>query len=341
MLYKNFEIHGCAQILDGKNGGIVIRRVPENVYNALETDDARRMCRISTGIELRFVIESGDAILKIKTLGGIGGFQIFRGSIQGAWFDSGYITDKITEITIKKSENSETLKRIADEFHQPFSPEVVRVIIDAGEFEIFVIDGDIRPPKTEEMPKRMLLAYGSSITHDLGGGAEQGWLAQVGYNLGVDTRNLGIAGHCRMEKEMIDYIADEGKKGNWDMAIISMGVNVLDWQKDKIAQKVSYAIEKIAKENPDKPIFAVSPIYCWDDYKDGKQSALWRNEIKKAVDNCGQNNVTYIKGLDLVENMSFISADEVHPGVYGIQEIAKNMTKIISERVVKNEKNQQ
>ena len=67
----------------------------------------------------------------------------------------------------------------------------------------------------------------------------------------------------------------------------------------------------------------------------------WRNEIKKAVDNCGQNNVTYIKGLDLVENMSFISADKVHPGVYGIQEIAKNMTKIISERVVKNEKNQQ
>lgn len=66
MLYKNFEIHGCAQILNGENGGVVIRRVPENVYNALETDEARRMCRISTGIEIRFAIESGDAVLKIK-----------------------------------------------------------------------------------------------------------------------------------------------------------------------------------------------------------------------------------------------------------------------------------
>lgn len=165
-----------------------------------------------------------------------------------------------------------------------------------------------------------------------GGGAEQGWLAQVGYNLGMDTRNLGIAGHCRMEKEMIDYISDEGKKGNWDMAIISMGVNVMYWEREKIIPRIKYAIEKIAKDNPYKPIFAVSPIYCWDDYKDGKQSAIWRNEIKKAVDNCGQNNVTYIKGLDLVGNMSFISADEVHPGVYGIQEIAKNMTGLISEK---------
>lgn len=173
MLYKNFEIHGCAQILNGENGGVVIRRVPENVYNALETDEARRMCRISTGIEIRFAIESGDAVLKIKNLEGIGRFQVFRGSIQGAWFDSGYITEEITEIKIKKSENTEILKRIANEFNQPFSPEVVRVIIHTREFEIFGIDGDIRPPKTEEMPKRTLLAYGSSITHDLGGGEEQ------------------------------------------------------------------------------------------------------------------------------------------------------------------------
>lgn len=74
MLYKNFEIHGCAQILNGENGGVVIRCVPENVYNALETDEARRMCRISTGIEIRFAIESGDAVLKIKNLEGIGRF---------------------------------------------------------------------------------------------------------------------------------------------------------------------------------------------------------------------------------------------------------------------------
>ncbi len=129
-------------------------------------------------------IASGDAVLKIKNLEGIGRFQVFRGSIQGAWFDSGYITEEITEIKIKKSENTEILKRIANEFNQPFSPEVVRVIIHTREFEIFGIDGDIRPQKTEEMPKHTLLAYGSSITHDLGGGAEQGWLAQVGYNLG-------------------------------------------------------------------------------------------------------------------------------------------------------------
>lgn len=48
------------------------------------------------------------------------------------------------------------------------------MIIHTREFEIFGIDGDIRPPKTEEMPKRTLLAYGSSITHDLGGRSRTG-----------------------------------------------------------------------------------------------------------------------------------------------------------------------
>lgn len=333
MIYNNCEIHGIEQIIPIENGGITIRRVPENVYNALETDDARRICRISTGVELRFVIQSDAAHIKLKTLSGIGSYQIFRGSIQGAWFDSGYFTDSATDIEIKKSENIDVLKRVTADFNYPFSPEVIRVIIHASEFEISGISGEIRPPKASELPQKTLLAYGSSITHDMGGGASQGWLAQVGYNLKVDTRNLGIAGHCRMEKEMVDYIAEEGKKGNWNMAIISMGVNVLYWETEKIIPRVTYTIETIAKENPDKPIFAVSPIYTSEDYRGIAQPSIWRNEVKSAVEKLGLDNITYINGLELAGNMSFISADEVHPSVFGIQEIAKNMTRIISERI--------
>lgn len=333
MFYENCEIHGVEQILPGNNGGIVTRRVPEKAYNALETDDARRMCRISTGVELRFVMESETVHIKIKADSGKGGYQIFRGSIQGAWFDSGYFNDSITDIEIKKSEEIDILKRITTEFNHPFSPEVIRVIIHTSEFEIIDISGEIRPPQKDEVPQKTLFAYGSSITHEIGGGAEQGWLAQVGYNLQMDTRNLGIAGHCRMEKEIVDYIADEGKKGNWDMAIISMGVNVLGWEKEKIVQKVTYTIDKIAKENADKLIFAVSPIYCWDDYNVGKQSALWRDQIENIVKYCNYPNVTYINGLDLIGNMSFISADQVHPSIYGIKKIAENMTRYITKRV--------
>ncbi len=332
MIYNNYEIHGAEQVLPGDGGGFVTRRVPENVYNALETDDARRMCRISTGIELRFVMLGDETKLRIRTLGGIGGYQIFHGSIQGAWFESGFITEESGEIVIKKPENLKTLEKIAKKFKQPFSADVVRVIIHASEFEILGLDGDIRPPKPEELPKKMLFAYGSSITHDMGGGAAQGWLAHVGNKLGVDTRNLGIAGHCRMETEMIDFIADEGKKGHWDAAIISMGVNVLYWEREKIEKKVKYAIEKIANENSDKPVFAVSLIYTSQDFSGEEQPKIWREEIEKAVRASDCPNVTYVDGLSLVGDISFISADEVHPGVYGIEELAKNMTEIIDKK---------
>lgn len=40
-------------------------------------------------------------------------------------------------------------------------------------------------------------------------------------------------------------------------------------------------------------------------------------------------NVTYINGLDLLGDMSLMSADEVHPNIYGVAQIAERITKIV------------
>ena len=42
-------------------------------------------------------------------------------------------------------------------------------------------------------------------------------------------------------------------------------------------------------------------------------------------------NVTYINGLELLGDMSLISADEVHPNIYGVQQIAERLTRRLKE----------
>ena len=59
--------------------------------------------------------------------------------------------------------------------------------------------------------------------------------------------------------------------------------------------------------------------------------------IEQEVKKLNYSNVTYINGLDLLCDMSLISADEVHPNIYGVAQIAERITKIIKKQEVVNE----
>ena len=174
------------------------------------------------------------------------------------------------------------------------------------------------------------MAYGSSITHGSNAlDASHMWTAVLAHNLNMDMINLGMAGNCFMEKAMIDYIADEGVNGNWDILTLGLGINALDWDEEKINERVYYAVQKTASENPKKSIFVISPLYCCDDFNGGGKAAKWRRLIEANVKKLNLKNVRYINGLDLIGDMSFISADEVHPNIYGAAQIAERLTGII------------
>ena len=132
-----------------------------------------------------------------------------------------------------------------------------------------------------------------------------------------------------MEPEMVDYIAGEGEKGTWDIAVLELGINVLGWEKEKIYERVENVLRQIAGRNNDKKIFVISPFYCNDDYKNGGHAEKWRGCIEEVVRKENYDNVTYINGIDLLGDMSLISADEVHPNIYGVAGIAEKLTRII------------
>lgn len=341
MIYKNMEVHNVAQLVPCKEGNSVSwLRIPKKVQDSMENESGKKMGCNATGVELRFVMKSDKVTLCLEAEtdeGLLNTFHIFHGGIQGGWQDHElrkYVGDKRCDFVISKASNNAQLKRIAAEAGQSWDPEVIRVIFDRGYFKIVDIIGEVEPPQKEQKPQKTILAYGSSITHGSNSiDASHSWVSVLAHNLNMDQRNLGMAGSCAMEPEFVNYIAEEGEKGNWDIATLELGINVLNWEDNKIRERVTNTIRQIAGRNPQKPIFVISPFYCFDDFNKVGKAENWRKIISEVVAKENFSNVTLFNGLDLLGDMSLISADEVHPNIYGVQQIATRITELIKKHI--------
>lgn len=341
MIYKNMEIHNAAELKE-LDHGVTWLRVPAKACGNLELDLERNTVSNSTGVELRFIMKSDKAVIYIQSMDSpemdvLSVAHVYRGGIQGGWEDhevNKYVGHEKTALVIKKSENLEVLKRMTEEAGLDWDPEVVRVIFDRGHYRIIDVVGDIEPPRREQTPSRTLLSYGSSITHGSNSlDASHAWVSVLAHRLNMDSRNLGMAGSCAMEPEMIDYIAEEGEKGKWDLATLELGINVLAWEENKIHERVTNTIRQVAGRNPEKPVILISPFYCGEDFKDGNKAKKWRKIISQIVSKENFENVHFIDGIELLGDMSLISADEVHPNIYGVQQIAERLFAFIKNSI--------
>jgi len=340
MIYKNAYIHNVADIEIDNDGSMMWYRMPKNLMDKFDIENAKKMNVGSTGVEIRFVLKGYSATIRMQAVDNGGStdnsFHIFRGGVQGGYTDmvKTHVGTEVREFVIEKAQNIETLKAISEESGDGFSPEVIRIIFDRGTYKIIDISGDIEPPKSEQIPSKKLMCYGSSITHGSNAlDASHSWASIVAKNFHMDVRNLGMAGSCAIEHDVIDYIASEGEKGNWDMAILELGANVLSWHKDKIRERASYAISNVAKRNPNKKIYVISPIYGSCDFHGSDMAEIWRTILEETVAQLECGNVIYINGLDLLDKISLLSADEVHPNIYGVETIATRLINIINNTV--------
>ncbi len=342
MIYKNAELFNVGEIIENNDGSVTWLRIPQKVYDKLETgEQGQRMARGATGVELRFVLKGESAVIKMSCASVDGRFHVYRGGVQGGWYDHEnhkVVLGEPEQFEITKVEEPDKVKIMHEKLKLDWDSNVVRIIFDKGIFNIYDIVGDIEPPRPEQCPKQTMLCYGSSITH--GSNAldmSHAWASVLGYNLNVDVRNLGMAGSCWMESEFVNYIASEGEKGLWDLATLELGVNVLGWETEKFRERIKNTIKEIAGRNTDKPIFVISPFYlCAEDFDKNCKAKLWREIIENTVKEFDFSNVTYINGLDALGDMSGMSADLIHPNIYGVQRIADYLTEKIKS-VLKGE----
>lgn len=336
MIWKNIEVHNIAEWVPTE-AGVTWRRVPRDVYSVMEKggDTAKN----STGVELRFVIRSEqEATVVLRSLGtedSVPTLQVYRGGLQGGWADheiNRLVRLEPTRIRIARSPDIAHLRRCAAAAEDEWDPEVVRVIFDRGEYELLDVEGDVAPPRPEQVPRRVLLAYGSSITHGSNSICASGaWVSQVARRLGTDARNLGMAGSCAMEDAFARYLAEEGVRGAWDVATLELGINVLDWEPQKMRRRASDFIRRIGEANPEKPVFVISPFYSREDFNGGTRARLWRDTLADVVTQAGLANVRYLDGTDLLGDMRYISADGVHPNTDGMQKIADGLAPLLCE----------
>ena len=341
MIYKNFEVHNAAELIHNDDGSISWKRVPSAVHETMEMENATLVVHDTTGVELRFVLKGDSATIKMCTYSdspkAVSTFYVYRGGIQGGWEDEvhHHVTREVQDFVIQKPGNLSEIKEMSKRIGHSWDADVVRIILDGERYKIYDIEGDIEPPSKMQCPAKTMLSYGSSITH--GSNAldmPHSWVSVVAHNLNMDARNLGMAGSCAMEPAMAEYIAQEGEKGNWDIATLELGINVRNWEDEKIIDRVENIIRQVAGRNPDKHVFAISPFYhCGDDFDAQDNAKRWRVLVGEIVRKLNYSNVTYINGLDVLGDMSYMSADGVHPNIYGVQRIADKLTEIIKAKL--------
>ncbi len=331
VLYKNVLIHNAAELTENADGSVSWLRLPAWVRERLESDRGVEFTGAATGVELRFVLRSPEVRIRMAVSSGDGIFHVYRGSLQGGWEDhevGRQVGTSPRDYVIRRSEEPEQLKAMSRAAGAPFRPEVVRVIFDRGFFRLYDIVGEVTPPEADQCPARTLLAYGSSITHGSNSlDMSHAWASLLGHRLGMDVRNLGMAGSCRMEPALVDWIAREGQAGRWDAAVLELGINVLDWEEALFASRVENTLRRVAGGNPGKPVYAVSPFYhCREDFDPGDRTYRWRELMREITDRLALPNLTCIDGRSVLDGMAWISADRVHPNIYGVQKIADELT---------------
>ena len=337
MIYRNIDLHNIVEIEETPRGAQGYR-VPRAVRERFELPIAKDMSMGSVGVEYRFVIRSGKATLRFATSSGAPLTQkvhCYYGGVQGGWMDERFVTGD-GELTLERPADLEKLRRVAREAGSPWDPEVIRVVPSGGSILLAGVEGDVVPPRPDQVPKETLLCYGSSITACSNSlDQSHSWASLLARALGMDYRNLGMAGSCAMEPEYADWIAGMGTRDEWHTAVLELGVNVSDWSVEKIRARAGYLIRTVAEKNPTKTVCVVSPFYSAPDLDGSPNLPRWREELERLVGEIALPNLIYVNGLTCCGSSRYLCHDWWHPDIIGTQKIYERLSAILTERLGK------
>lgn len=325
MIFKNILLHNVAQLVELEDGGYQMLRTPlsveENLYGKTQN-------RGPVGVELRFVINSGTARIKIKS----GESYVFYGGIQAGWQTSKFApSDEPRWIELSlDTERMPAFERITAENNLPYSPKMVRILFSGAGPVIYDVEGDISLPTDDMLPEKTLLVYGSSITAgSLSLLPMNTWASQLAQNLSIDCMNKGYAGSCHVEPEMIDYLSTL----DFDFAVVSMGANMRDFTNEEYEKRAANCINTLCGAHPDRKFIFIDSSYQASDLYEGESGKLaqYRKILSRLVADSGFANAKYVSGLDLMSGSWGLTGDLVHPNIKGVNAIANNITPIAKE----------
>ena len=336
MIYKNFELYNVFELVPKKEqDGFLMSRIPKCVRSCLN-QTASTMAFNGCGVEIRFNIINGPAkvVISRDNIGAInpmGIVEIYYGSFQASNINNPvFVGYEQTEFFINTPPNIEKLLYLYKKEGKGYDPRLIRILLphDAPTI-LHRVEGDIVPPQSSQKPCKKIVFYGSSITH--GGNAistRHTYASQLADMLNFELINLAFAGSAYMDIEMAEFISTEI---NWDIAVLEMGINVLDkWTANEYKDHIECFICEIAERNQEKKIFCTDIYTFGADFFEDSKANQFRDILYKVIKRRRYDNVIYIPGYKMLKSVYELSSDLVHPSQEGMNTIAKNLFNIIN-----------
>lgn len=344
MIYKNVEIYNYYEIaFDEEEKVEKLCRIPNELRKKLCTIGRKYSAFNATGCEIRFNLNSETAAIKIKVMneqaisGRNGIAEVYFGCFQSNSYQ--LLGSTNTEISVKKPENLELLRTITKEYNLPFDAELVRIILPKDcQLMILTVEGEVSPPRKEQVPGIKWLTYGSSITHGSEAISPSGtYVNRTAQKLGVDVINMGFGGSAELEAPMADHIAS---RRDWDFATFEMGINMIwDIENNKIGDpalfkaRIDYFLPKIAKTHPDKWIFCIDIFTTSGDYSGDQHVNKYREIVKQKVEELNIPKLKYVCGRDILTINTGLTVDLIHPSAQGMENISENLARLIKTNI--------
>ena len=336
MIFKNIELFNVGALIPAEGGGYHISRIPQDVREHM-TPHGQEVALCPAGVEIRFVINSGTAKIKLRS-NNKRKFIVYYGALnRGADPNVDYYGPDETTVEIVSNPCADKCAALTKMCGYSFDPNVVRILLDPFGHDIIVdVEGDVRPPLPEETPEKRFIMYGSSITHGCFAMAQNNtYVYQISRKLGYDVYNFGFGGSCMLEKEVCDYLSENGTEKNdrkWDFAVMELGINTLTAMDHKeFARRAKYLLDVMRDKNPTTKFFVTDIYPHLGEIDDNGVTKERRNALRRQLD--GRDNIIFVPGSEILTDWSGLCTDGVHPNVEGIREIADNWYKIIKANI--------
>ncbi len=336
---KKVQLHNFAGVEPTEDGaGVILHRLPKSVLDQLthKTKTGKTgadVMRNAAHSEIRFVLNEGakigDVLVHLQS-SGPANVVFFWGDILCG---DGKVAPAGKAKPLRPAGHG-LLYSLMEKIPQGrYANRVCRMVISGGELTLTGIDGDVRPPKPEELAP-ILMSYGTSITQGHAASrSDLAWNALTARALGMDLVNLGSSGTAYCEPAIADYIA----KQPWEMCVLEISVNMIgaEFSTEEFRKRAAYMIDTLAKSHPDAPIVCISIFpYGVGDYWTNNPGHARVKEYRQALEEVckasGHKNVHFVAGPDLL-SFPGLSEDLLHPSDHGEIEIATKLVERIKE----------
>lgn len=320
------ELHNVAAPEPSPRGGAgwLLPRYPRAAYNTFGSPGFLT-AQESTGAELRFVTDARHLRVFLEPLDRVIDVVVQRGDFHHA----GHLLAPGVVHCLQLTPPDHFAAVRPEALRRGFDPGVWRVFFDRGSMVFHGIDAfgaPVRPPTAAEKPALRWLAVGSSITHS----SRNGYPHRAARLLGVDVLNKGLSGSCYIDAAAADYLAAGCE---WDFATLELGINMrATFTPEEFAIRARYLVERCLAAKPGRPLVLITIFrnaadeLIAPDERTAKQEAF-NAIIRDLAREHAARGVRLVEGTDIVEDLTLLTSDLLHPTDHGHGIMAENLAR--------------